>query len=81
MNPSILFGKEVGSTSFGRKSIGQTSISRHVIVTSGGQNVRTIQMKGITRCKLTMISDSAVCKKFLGQIVSYLPSLQISNSH
>ncbi len=28
----------------------------------------TIEMKGITRCKLTIISESAVCKKFLGQI-------------
>jgi hypothetical protein len=26
---------------------------------------------GITRCKLTIISESAVCKKFLGQIWSY----------
>jgi hypothetical protein len=29
-----------------------------------------MEMKGITRCKLT-ISESAICKKFLGQIVSY----------
>jgi hypothetical protein len=34
-----------------------------------------IEMKGITRCKLTIISESAVCKKFLGQIVSYPASL------
>ncbi len=27
-----------------------------------------IQMKGITKYKLTMISESAICKKFLGQI-------------
>jgi hypothetical protein len=27
---------------------------------------RTIEMKGITRCKLTIISKSAVRKKFLG---------------
>jgi hypothetical protein len=26
-----------------------------------------IEMKGITRCKLTIIFESAVCKKFLGQ--------------
>jgi hypothetical protein len=38
-------------------------------------------MKGITRCKLTIISESAICKKFLGQIVSYPASLHISNSH
>ncbi len=35
----------------------------------------------ITRCKLTIISESAVCKKFLGQIWSYAASLQISDSH
>ncbi len=34
-----------------------------------------IEMKGITICKLTIISESAVCKKFLGQIWSYLASL------
>jgi hypothetical protein len=33
------------------------------------------EMKGITRCKMTIKSESAVCKKFLGQIVSYLASL------
>ncbi len=38
-------------------------------------------MKGITRCKLTIISESAICKKFLGQIWSYTANLQISNSH
>ncbi len=38
-------------------------------------------MKGITRYKLTIISQSAVCNKFLGQIWSYAASLQISNSH
>ncbi len=32
-------------------------------------------MKGITSCKLTIISESAICKKFLGQIVSYPASL------
>jgi len=32
------------------------------------------EMKGITRCKLTIISESAVCKKFLGQIWSYAAS-------
>jgi hypothetical protein len=37
--------------------------------------ISPIEMKGITRCKLTIISESAVCKKFLGQIVSYLASL------
>ncbi len=42
---------------------------------------RHIEMKGTTRCKLTIISESAVCKKFLGQIWSYPASLQISNSH
>jgi hypothetical protein len=35
------------------------------------ERVQIIEMKGITRCKLTIISESAVCKKFLGQIVSY----------
>ncbi len=34
-----------------------------------------IEMKWITRCKPTIISESAVCKKFLGQIVSYPASL------
>jgi len=37
--------------------------------------LRSIEMKGITRCKLTIISESAVCKKFLGQIWSYSASL------
>jgi len=37
---------------------------------------RFIEMKGITRCKLTIVSESAiVLKKFLGQIVSYPASL------
>ena len=39
------------------------------------QTVHSIEMKGITRCKLTIISESAACKKFLGQIVSYPASL------
>jgi hypothetical protein len=43
--------------------------------------VITIEMKGLTRCKLTIISESAVCKKFLAQIWYYPASLQISNSH
>ncbi len=30
-----------------------------------GVLVHSIEMKGITRCKLTIISDSAVSKKFL----------------
>ncbi len=34
-----------------------------------------IEMKGITIFKLTIISESATCKKFLGQIVSYPVSL------
>jgi hypothetical protein len=34
-----------------------------------------IEMKGITRCKLTIISESADCKKFLGQIWSYVASV------
>jgi hypothetical protein len=38
-------------------------------------------MKGITRSMLTIISESAVCKKFLGQIVSYPTRLSISNDH
>ncbi len=37
--------------------------------------VLSIEMKGITRCKLKIISESAVCKKFLVQIVSYPASL------
>jgi hypothetical protein len=37
--------------------------------------VTTIEMKGKTRCKLTIISESAICKKFLGQIWSYAASL------
>ncbi len=36
------------------------------------QTPYAIEMKGITRSK---ISESAVCKKFLGQIVSYPASL------
>ncbi len=40
------------------------------MVTSGGQNVRTTEMKGTTRYKLTIKSESALSKKFLGQIVS-----------
>ncbi len=38
---------------------------------TGVERVQIIEMKGITRCKLTIISESAVCKKLLGQIVSY----------
>ncbi len=38
-------------------------------------NGMIIEMKGITRCKLTIISESAVCKIFLGQIWSYAASL------
>ncbi len=34
-----------------------------------------IEMKGVTRSKLTIISESAICKKYLGQIVSYPASL------
>jgi hypothetical protein len=30
-----------------------------------------IEMKGITRCKLTIISESAVHKKFLGQSIDF----------
>ena len=45
------------------------------------RNMSTIEMKGITRWKLPIISESATCKKFLGQIWSYTASLQISNSH
>ncbi len=30
-----------------------------------------IEMKGITRCKLTIISESAVHEKLIGQIISY----------
>ncbi len=43
--------------------------------------IGAIEMKGILRCKITIISESAVCKKFLGQIVSYPASLLIFNSH
>ncbi len=39
------------------------------------------RFKSITRCKLTIISESAICKKFLGKIWFYTASLQISNSH
>ena len=46
-----------------------------------GHRLPCIEMKGIARCKLTIISESAVRKKFLGQIVSYPASLCISNSH
>ncbi len=38
-------------------------------------SVVVIEMKGITRCKLTIISESAICKKFLGQIWSYTAHL------
>ncbi len=44
------------------------------------KKVLLIEMKGVTRSKLTIISESAVCKTFLGQIISYPDSLQISNS-
>jgi hypothetical protein len=33
--------------------------------------ITIIEMKGIARCKLAIISESAISKKFLGQIVSY----------
>jgi hypothetical protein len=36
---------------------------------------RDHRFERITRCKLTIISESAVCKKFLGQIWSYVASL------
>jgi hypothetical protein len=36
-----------------------------------GGRLSTMEMKGITICKLTLISESAIRKKFLGQIVSY----------
>jgi hypothetical protein len=42
--------------------------------------VISIEMKGITKCKLTIISESAIRKKFLGQSISYLASLWISKS-
>jgi hypothetical protein len=35
----------------------------------------THRFERITRCKLTIISESAICKKFLGQIWSYAASL------
>jgi hypothetical protein len=38
-------------------------------------NVFIVKMKGITRCKLAIISESALCKKFLGQICSYAACL------
>ncbi len=38
---------------------------------TGVERVQIIEMKGITKCKLTIISESAVCNKLLGQIVSY----------
>jgi len=41
--------------------------------------VSTIEMKGITRCKLTLIFESANHRKFLVQIVSYPASLLTSN--
>jgi len=34
-----------------------------------------IEMKGITRCKLTIIFESAIHKTFLGQIIYVLVSL------
>ncbi len=49
-----------------------------VVVTEKGE---IIEMKGITRCKLTILSVSAIYKKLLGQIWSYAASLSISNSH
>ncbi len=49
--------------------VGDLSRPCQWIVLSG----ESIEMKGITRCKLIIIS--AVCKKFLGQIISYLASL------
>jgi hypothetical protein len=38
-------------------------------------NVNVIEMKGITKRKLTITSESAICKKFLGQIWFYVVSL------
>jgi hypothetical protein len=38
--------------------------------------IKTIEMKGITRCMLTIISESAICKKFFGQFVSYFEPTQ-----
>ncbi len=45
-----------------------------IMTETGRFVVPTIEMKGITRCKLTITTESVVCKKFLGQIVSYLAS-------
>ena len=35
----------------------------------------THRFERITKCKLAILSESAVCKKFLGQICSYPASL------
>ncbi len=48
--------------------------TQHYIVKSS-TIMLSIEMKGITRCKLTIISESAVCKKFLGEIWSNVAGL------
>ncbi len=57
----------------------EPSISRSAAQNSS--NWANHRFERITRCKLTIISELAVCKKFLEQICSYAASLQISNSH
>jgi len=37
-----------------------------VVATEGGMESTAIEMKGITRCKLTIISESAICKNKFG---------------
>ncbi len=56
-------------------SLKEAKISIVTIAAVGVFTITLLEMKGITICKLTIISESAVCKKFLGQIVSYLASL------
>jgi hypothetical protein len=51
----------------------QKFCSKEIATKSG--TVFAIEMKGITTCKLTIISESAFRKKFLGQIWSYAASL------
>jgi hypothetical protein len=44
----------------------EANVNIATIAAEGVFTITLLEMKGITRCKLTIISESAVCKKFLG---------------
>jgi len=56
-------------------SLKEANVNIDTIAAEGVFTITLIEMKGITRCRLTIISESAVCKKFLGQIWYYAASL------